>query len=466
MTTNDGTRSLVIHAPWNAPMARPTAIAAAIDGPRRPAVLHVEHRHDRGGEPAHGADRQVDLAEQQHEHDADRDRAHGRDLQHEVGEVDRRQEPVVQDLEDDPDGGDAEQHRQVAELALGQPAPERPGGSGQPGLLGDQPAVGGEHAVVVEVPDLGVRCPVPLRSCSTVMAGDPPVESSTSPACPSRRDANTCADLGHVGAGHGRHDLVGVRRRPRRSVATRRPRRSTMMRSATANTSTRLWLITTTPRPLVAEAPDEGEHLAGLRHAERRGRLVEDHQLRLAHRRLGHRDRLALAARERRHRRAHARDRHRQALQQPGGVALHVGLVEEPRCRPIRSRPRYRLATTSRLSHSARSWYTVAIPRAVASLGVVTVPLRAVELEAAAVGLEDARDQLDQGRLAGAVVADEGHHLAGRHLEVDLGQRLHGAEPLADVLQAEQHRRQASSSSTLGGAGRTCPSIGVRTRVS
>ena len=32
MTTNDGTRSLVIHAPWNAPMARPTAIAAAIDG--------------------------------------------------------------------------------------------------------------------------------------------------------------------------------------------------------------------------------------------------------------------------------------------------------------------------------------------------------------------------------------------------------------------------------------------------
>src|SRR5690606_16103637 len=32
-------------------------------------------------------------------------------------------------------------------------------------------------------------------------------------------------------------------------LATRRPSRSTTMRSATSNTSARLWLITTTPRP-------------------------------------------------------------------------------------------------------------------------------------------------------------------------------------------------------------------------
>src|SRR5665647_232456 len=37
------------------------------------------------------------------------------------------------------------------------------------------------------------------------------------------------------------------------------------------------------------------------------------------------------------------------------------------------SRPRYRLPTTSRLSHRARSWYTVSIPRMVASLGDATV---------------------------------------------------------------------------------------------
>src|SRR5574341_1298829 len=39
---------------------------------------------------------------------------------------------------------------------------------------------------------------------------------------------------------------------------------------------------------------------------------------------------------------------------------------------PVRSRPRWRLATTSRLSLSARSWYTVAIPRALAACGLWT----------------------------------------------------------------------------------------------
>jgi len=42
----------------------------------------------------------------------------------------------------------------------------------------------------------------------------------------------------------------------------------------------------------------------------------------------------------------------------------------------------------------------------------------------------DAADALDQGRLAGAVVADERGDLAGRHREVDLTQYLHRAEAL------------------------------------
>ena len=40
----------------------------------------------------------------------------------------------------------------------------------------------------------------------------------------------------------------------------------------------------------------------------------------------------------------------------------------------------------------------------------------------------DAGDALDERRLAGAVVADEGHDLAGRDVEVDLVERLHRAE--------------------------------------
>src|SRR5262245_20634829 len=47
----------------------------------------------------------------------------------------------------------------------------------------------------------------------------------------------------------------------------------------------------------------------------------------------------------------------------------------------------------------------------------------------------DPGDHLDEGRLAGAVVADETDHFAGADLEVDTGQRLHCAEPLADAAQ-------------------------------
>ena len=45
----------------------------------------------------------------------------------------------------------------------------------------------------------------------------------------------------------------------------------------------------------------------------------------------------------------------------------------------------------------------------------------------------DAGEDLDEGGLAGAVVADEGDHLAGVDPEVDVGERLDGAEALADA---------------------------------
>ena len=50
--------------------------------------------------------------------------------------------------------------------------------------------------------------------------------------------------------------------------------------------------------PLLAEPPHELEHLLGLRDAERRGRLVEDHDSRVPHHGPRDGDRLALAAGE------------------------------------------------------------------------------------------------------------------------------------------------------------------------
>ena len=50
----------------------------------------------------------------------------------------------------------------------------------------------------------------------------------------------------------------------------------------------------------------------------------------------------------------------------------------------------------------------------------------------------DAGDALDQGALAGAVVADEGGDLAGADVQVDAPQDVHGAEALVDAPQLEQ----------------------------
>ena len=48
-----------------------------------------------------------------------------------------------------------------------------------------------------------------------------------------------------------------------------------------------------------------------------------------------------------------------------------------------------------------------------------------------------AREDLHQRRLAGAVVADQRHHLAGMHVELDVGQRRDRAEMLRDAAEAQ-----------------------------
>src|SRR5262245_44505059 len=54
------------------------------------------------------------------------------------------------------------------------------------------------------------------------------------------------------------------------------------------------------------------------------------------------------------------------------------------------------------------------------------------------VGSKDPCDGLDRYRLAGAVVADQRRHLAGRKLEVDVLERLHRTEVLRDSLEAKE----------------------------
>ena len=71
-------------------------------------------------------------------------------------------------------------------------------------------------------------------------------------------------------------------------------------------------------------------------------------------------------------------------------------------------------------------------------LGVVHLGRLALEEVLAGVERVDARDALDQGALACAVVADERGDLAGIHRQVDVAQDVHGAEALVDALELEQ----------------------------
>ena len=64
--------------------------------------------------------------------------------------------------------------------------------------------------------------------------------------------------------------------------------------------------------------------------------------------------------------------------------------------------------------------------------------LHAVEQDGAAARLVEAGQDLDQRRLAGAVVAEQADDLAGRHRHGDVGQRLHAGETLGDVAQLDQ----------------------------
>ena len=97
------------------------------------------------------------------------------------------------------------------------------------------------------------------------------------------------------------------------------------MRSATSNTSFMLCEMMMTARPRSASRRTRFEHHRGLRDAERRGRLVHDHELRVPEHGLGDRHRLALPTRQRGDQLADRPDgRDRQTAQRLGGGLLHA----------------------------------------------------------------------------------------------------------------------------------------------
>ena len=90
-------------------------------------------------------------------------------------------------------------------------------------------------------------------------------------------------------------------------------------------------------------------------------------------------------------------------------------------------------SATLRCWQRAISWWTKPMPISSASWGLRIVDRPALQQHLARVRLVHAPDDVHQGGLAGPVLADDGVHLAGGEGQVDVRQRLGGAEALADV---------------------------------
>ena len=294
------------------------------------------------------------------------------------------------------------------------------------------------------------------RAGSRLLLRRPP----SAAVCIARRSSSPPRPLGSVllgilaavaDPGDRRDDvLLGGRVRRAKSPAGR-PSRRTKMRSATSKTSTRLWLITTTPSSRSRRRRIRSRTCAVCGDAERRRRLVEQHHLRLAEQRAGDRDLLALAAGEGPDLAAQAGDRHRQVREQ----VRRSRAPSSPRRAGAKTLPGARrdlLAAEEEVGDDVEVVAEREVlvdgrdPQCGRVLGLGDRDLLAVEADRAVVGGVDAGDRLHQRRLAGAVVADEADDLAGVDGEVDPVQRLDRAESLADSLQLEEWSAAGSCS--------------------
>ena len=169
---------------------------------------------------------------------------------------------------------------------------------------------------------------------------------------------------------------------------------------------------------------------------QRRGRLVHDEDARGIGQRLGDGDDLAPADRQFADRLIDV-DVDADGLE-PLRAARRIAARSSTPAR-VSSRPRKRLAVTSRPGTRSSSWKIVATPAACAARGSAK-RTGAVDQHLAGVRLDHAREHVHQRRLAGAVLAEQRMDLAAVEIEVDAAQRLDAAETLDDPAHGEQRR--------------------------
>ena len=187
---------------------------------------------------------------------------------------------------------------------------------------------------------------------------------------------------------------------------------------------------------VVAQPSDVREEALDLGRAERRGRLVEDDELGARRQRAGDLDGLLLGHAELARRAVEVAadaDQLEPLLRQPARVAPGDGAEAAGQ------------AAEQHVLDHAQVARDLALLRDQADADLARLDRREVrerlpvEADLAAVGADDTRDDLQERRLASAVLADQGMHAARRHGEVGGLQRMHAGVALVDGMQLQEH---------------------------
>ena len=190
----------------------------------------------------------------------------------------------------------------------------------------------------------------------------------------------------------------------------------------------------------IPKLADGGEEIVDLVRGERCRRLIHDQQTGICRERLGDLEQLPV----------------RDTKPSHGGVGSEVDpeIAENAHRLRLHGAPVDRAQPTARmtacehvLGHAEVGEHRRFLvhrhdPEPVGCLSVTDPRWLAVDQELAVVLLDDARDDLHQGRLAGTVLADESVHRPCPDREADVGESLDSSIALRDVPKLEQRLRR------------------------
>ena len=212
-------------------------------------------------------------------------------------------------------------------------------------------------------------------------------------------------------------------------VTTWRPRRSTVIAVGDGDDLVQLVRDEHDAHPVRREPADRVEQRLHVLGHEHRGRLVEDQHAAPVIERLEDLHPLPLADGQRLDGRIGVDVRRRGARRCRAPRRRAPAPIDDTQCRRVAS---ITFSVTVIGPTSENSWVTSPMPARIASFGDVQPHRRAIDADLSGIGLAQAVEDPRQRALAGAVLAEQGVHLAGAHVEVDAVVGDERAEPLGE----------------------------------